>query len=66
MKLAEVRKGLAAVAAAAAQVIALGVLHGAALHGVQVGAAVVGAVLVYLVPNGSKSQAPAHVPEHAA
>ncbi len=63
MKLADFRKGVAAVAAGAAQIIALNVLDGEAQHVVQIVAAVAGAVLVVLVPNGT---AAVHQPEHAA
>ena len=58
---APARKALVAVAALAAQVIALGVLHGTALHYVQVGLAALAAVGVYAVPNAKKPLALAEV-----
>jgi hypothetical protein len=50
-KLAEARKAVVAVLAAAAEILSAGLLHGTAAHVVQVVLAVAAAVGVYAVPN---------------
>jgi hypothetical protein len=50
-KLAEARKAVVAVLAAAAEILSAGLLYGTAAHVVQVVLAVAAAVGVYAVPN---------------
>lgn len=55
--LGTVRKALVAVAGVAAQLIAVGVLHGTVLHWVQVALGALAAAGVYAVPNAAKPKA---------
>jgi hypothetical protein len=67
-KLAEIRKALVGAIGLIAQIVATGVLHGAALHYAQGVLAVAALVGLYAIPNAVKPPAPAvpPAPYHSA